>query len=155
MDAHALSRRSLFAAAGVLWAAPDDEASIRALFDQLTATWNRLDLAAYAATFQEDAIMIPPNAMFLRGRTEIERELGALRRGLLKNSRVSATVAEIRRIKPDVALAIGTAEDDTGILGPDGQKLPPGHARFICVLVKKSGVWKIASYQLTLIPEKH
>ncbi len=154
MDAHALSRRSLFAAAGVLWAAPDDEASIRALFDELTATWNRLDLAAYAAAFEDDAIMITPDAMFLRGRAEIERAVGALRRGLLKNSRVSTTVAEVRRIKPDVALAIGTGEDDTGILGPDGQKLPPGHARFVSVLVKKGGGWKLASYQLTLIPEK-
>jgi uncharacterized protein (TIGR02246 family) len=131
-----------------------EDPGIRVLIDQLNADWNRHDLHAFAALFEPDASLISPTGTWWHGREEIERELTALHKSMLKNSRMSGMIEDIRMIRPDVALVEGIGEDDTGIIGADGRKIPAGHAVFTYVLVKQRDGWRIASYHLTLLPQK-
>src|SRR4051794_21526486 len=57
---------------------------------------------------------------------------------------------EIRFIRPDVAIVYVTNEL-SGLVAPDGQKLPPQREMSIRVFVKNDGRWQVAAFHNTMV----
>jgi uncharacterized protein (TIGR02246 family) len=115
-----------------------DESDIRALLARLHDAWARGDGEAYAACFTEESDYITFNGMHLHGRAENAEVHGALFRGVLKGSKLSAEVENIDFLSSAVALAHTTGT---------GRK----KSRQTYVLVKSGANWLIRSFQNTRV----
>jgi len=116
----------------------DDENAIRSLLARLYDAWARGDGEAYAACFAEKSDYITFHGMFLRGRTENARLHGALFRGVLKGTRLSAEIVSLELLASNVAL-VHTA----------GTGRKKGYQTY--VVVKSDGHWLIRSFQNTRV----
>jgi uncharacterized protein (TIGR02246 family) len=114
--------------------ANNDEAAIRALLARMYDAWTRGDGKAYAACFTENSDYITFNGLHLRGRTENAALHGALFRGPLKGSKLSAEIVGLEFLAPGVVL-LHTASK--------GRK--PSYQTI--VLIKQDGDWFIRSFQ--------
>ncbi|MEZ4453688.1 MAG: SgcJ/EcaC family oxidoreductase, partial [Nannocystaceae bacterium] len=87
---------------------PADEQSIRAIFEALTAAWDRGDARAYAALFTEDSDYVAFDGTRLRGRVANEEAHRVLFSSFLKDTRLVGELDSVRALGPDAALAHGT-----------------------------------------------
>ena len=115
-----------------------EEDAIRALLERLCDAWGRGDATAYAACFTDDSDYVTYNGIHLRGRQENEQFHGALFRGVLKGTKISATVEGLNFLSPEIALV--------RTLGV-GRK----QSRQTYVIVKRAGWWQIRSFQNTRV----
>jgi uncharacterized protein (TIGR02246 family) len=118
---------------------PDDEAAIRALFDQQSEAWNRHDGESLAAGFAQDADFINITAKALRGRAEIARHHNEIFSGVYRNATGERGELRIRFIRPDVA----TIEASSKLTLP-GQ--PDRHAHFLAVASRQDGKWELRAF---------
>ena len=116
----------------------DEDNSIRLLLARLYDAWARGDGDAYAACFTETSDYITFNGIHLRTRAENTELHGALFRGVLKGSKLSAEIESLEFLSSSVAL-VHTA----GI----GRK----KSYQTYVLVKSDGEWLIRSFQNTRV----
>jgi uncharacterized protein (TIGR02246 family) len=118
---------------------PEDEAAIRALFDQQGEAWNRHDGEGLAAGFAHDADFINITAKALRGRAEIARHHNEIFNGVYRNATGERGELRIRFIRPDVA----TIEASSKLTLP-GQ--PDRHAHFLAVASRQHGKWELRAF---------
>jgi uncharacterized protein (TIGR02246 family) len=116
----------------------DDEIAIRSLLARLYDAWERGDGEAYGRCFAERSDYITFNGMHLRGRTENIALHGALFRGVLKGTKLSAGIKSIELLSSGTALV--HTEDG-------GRK----KSYQTYVLVKSGGEWLIRSFQNTRV----
>jgi uncharacterized protein (TIGR02246 family) len=116
----------------------DDEIAIRSLLTRLHNAWARGDGAAYAQCFAEQSDYITFNGMHLHGRTENAALHGALFRGVLKGTKLSAEIESIELLSSSIAL-VHTAGS--------GRK----RSYQTYVLVKSGADWLIRSFQNTRV----
>jgi uncharacterized protein (TIGR02246 family) len=116
----------------------DDETAIRSLLTRLHDAWACGDGAAYAQCFTEQSDYVTFNGMHLRGRTENATLHGALFRGVLKGTKLSAEIESIALLSSDIAL-VHTAGS--------GRK----RSYQTYVLVKSGADWLIRSFQNTRV----
>jgi uncharacterized protein (TIGR02246 family) len=116
----------------------DDVTAIRSLLSRLYNEWARGDGAAYAQCFAEQSDYITFNGMHLRGRTENAALHGALFRGFLKGTKLSAEIESIALLSGGVAL-VHTAGS--------GRK----RSYQTYVVVKSGAEWLIRSFQNTRV----
>lgn len=124
--------------AGEAMLGADDENAIRSVLDCLHDAWARGDGDAYAACFAENSDYITFNGMLLRGRAENARLHGALFRGALKGTRLSAEIKTLELLASNVAL-VHTA----------GIRRKRSYQTY--VLVKSDDHWLIRSFQNTRV----
>lgn len=123
---------------GAVMPEADDANAVRSLLARLYEAWARGDGDAYAACFAANSDYITFNGMHLRGRAENARLHGALFRGVLKGTKLSAEIEALEFLTSNVALVhtIGT-----------GRK----KSRQTYILVKSDGHWLIRSFQNTRV----
>ncbi len=126
---------------------PADESAIRALLNRMFEAWSRGDAVAYADCFSDDSDYVTYNGMHLHGRRENAELHGALFRGVLKGTRLSARMESLAFLSPGVAL-IQTAGSGANRGQTDSAS---GKSIQTLVVVKRDGQWRIRSFQNTRI----
>jgi uncharacterized protein (TIGR02246 family) len=116
----------------------DDEAAIRALLTRLYDAWARGDGLAYGGCFAEQSDYITFNGMHLHGRTENATLHGALFRGVLQGTKLSAQIESLAMLSDGIAL-VHTA--GTGRM----------RSYQTYVLVRVGADWLIRSFQNTRV----
>ena len=115
---------------------PEDDQAIRALLVKMCEAWAMGNGSAYAACFTEDSDYVTFNGIRLRGRRENAELHDALFRGVLKGTRIAATVESLAFLSDDVALV--------HTLGTGRKK-----SRQTYVVVRREEGWRIRSFQNT------
>lgn len=122
-----------------------DDAAVRALLQQLWDAWNARDATAYAALFDDEASVIGFDGSPMHGRAEIEATLAPIFRDHPTAAYVGK-VREARFLSADVALLRAVA----GMVPPSAAAINPAvNAMQVLVAVRRTGVWRIASFQNT------
>jgi uncharacterized protein (TIGR02246 family) len=88
----------------------DDENMIRKWMSDYIEHWNNHDARAIARLFEEDADFIGGSGGLIKGRSEIEKLMAEEHSSVLKEWKLSASIGDIRFLKPDVAVANGAYE---------------------------------------------
>ena len=122
-----------------------DESVVRALYQQLLASWNAWNATGFAAPFTDDADVIGFDGSQMTGRAEIE---GTLRQ-IFADHETGAYVGIIRSVRfltSEVALLRAVSGDI-----PAGQSdlNPALNAQQALIAVKHDGAWRITLYQNT------
>lgn len=128
-----------------------EEAVIRQLFAEFTAALNSHDAHAVAALCTDDVDFIVISGADLRGRDAVEQHLQPLFAGRLKSMNRSATLQEVRFLRPDVAVVIGSYES-SGVAAPDGAAAPPTKGVYDWVVVRHDGRWHISLWREANLP---
>jgi uncharacterized protein (TIGR02246 family) len=92
----------------------EDESMIRNWMSDYIECWNSHDAKAISLLFEEDADFIGGSGGLIKGRSEIEKLMAEEHSSVLKEWKLSASIDDIRFLKPDVAIANG-AYEATGI----------------------------------------
>jgi uncharacterized protein (TIGR02246 family) len=116
--------------------------------DKLAADWSAAfakgDAKALAGLYTENAVRVTPEGGAVVGREAILKEFTAAMAGAWKGATIKITTGPLSTVAPDVAVGEGTFEV-TGARGPDGTPAPPLKGRYLNTVVKKGGVWLLAS----------
>jgi len=116
----------------------EDENSIRLLLARLYDSWTRGDGESYGACFAEKSDYITFNGVHLRSRAENAELHGALFRGILKGTKLSAEIESLELLSNSVALV--------HTVGSGRKKSYQTY-----VLVKSDAGWLIRSFQNTRV----
>jgi uncharacterized protein (TIGR02246 family) len=122
-----------------------DEGSVRSLYQELLACWNRRDAEGFAALFAEDGASVGFDGSSLNGPAEIATVL----RQIFANHPTAAYVSIVRGIRfPTADVAILRA--DAGMIPPGQSDVNPAvNAIQVLVSVKQDGRWRITHFQNT------
>jgi uncharacterized protein (TIGR02246 family) len=131
-------------------AAPEDEASIRAIIIKITDAFNRHDVKARSQFYAPDADEVNVAGQSATGLAEIEKFSAAAHSTRLKDATIKTLNVTIRFIRPDVAIVRETHEM-SGFRGPDGAKVPPYQETSLRVFEKENGNWLVATFQNTTV----
>jgi uncharacterized protein (TIGR02246 family) len=122
-----------------------DERAVRALYEQLLASWNARQAANFAAPFTDDAEVIGFDGSQMTGRAEIEATL----KGIFVDHETGAYVGIIRSVRfltPEVALLRAVS----GVIPAGQSDLNPAlNAQQALIAIKHDGAWRITLYQNT------
>lgn len=130
----------------------EDENAIRRICLERIKGFNKTHEPPLAAEFTPDADFVNVYGMWRKGAAEIEARQGERMKTVLKEAKMTLLDLRIRFIRPDVAIAHQTHEM-SGMLSPDGQKMPPHRERSIRVLVKEQGKWLTTAFHNTIVRE--
>jgi len=126
--------------------APDDQAGVERIVNQLEAAWNGMDGSAFAAPFAGDADFVTIRGEHFRGRSAIGAGHTAIFRTIYAGSTVRFTVESARLLRPDV----GLLHVRSVLNAPSGPLAGEHSACFSMVLTKERGSWEIAGFHNTL-----
>ena len=123
-----------------------DEASVRALYEQLMAGWNQGSAEAFAAPFCDDGDLVGFDGTHLRGRAQIVAFHAPLFDKWLKGTRLVGKVRSVRFLGPDVALmhAVGGT-----LMRGQSQAARDRDSVQTLVAVRRDGRWGLAAFQNT------
>jgi uncharacterized protein (TIGR02246 family) len=127
-----------------------DEESIRAVMPATTDAFSRHDAKAWVKYCTPDAQLVTVRGESMKGAAEIEKGLATIFQTRGRNVTLDTREVAVRFIRPDVALAHVTNEL-SGLIGPEGQTLPPHRELSIRVVVKDEGVWRITAFHNTIV----
>ncbi|MBF5001664.1 SgcJ/EcaC family oxidoreductase [Nocardia sp. BSTN01] len=117
--------------------------AIRALIERSRDAWNRGDGAAYGACFTADATDVTYLGTVYHGGTEIGGAHQALFDSVLKGTRLTVDIVEIRRYGSDTAVVVTRGESSKG------QPKKLGKLATYTVVRESDGEWRIAAVQKT------
>lgn len=119
-----------------------DVIAVRSVIDRMRDTWAAGDATGYADCFSQDSDYVTYNGMHLHGREANAQLHGALFRGVLKGTRISARIEGLAFLSPNVAL-IHTA----GAGAQRGRESSPRRKSIqTLVAVKQDQQWRIRSF---------
>jgi uncharacterized protein (TIGR02246 family) len=122
-----------------------DDMELRALYQQLIASWNARSADGFAAPFAPDGETIGFDGSQMRGRAEIAAALRQIFADHATAPYVSK-VREVRLLSPDVAIVRAIV----GMVPPGQSDLNPAvNAHQTVVAVKRDDAWQIALFQNT------
>ncbi len=130
----------------------EDENAIRRICLERIERFNDKHEPPLGADFTPDADFVNVYGMWRKGRAEIEARQKERMETVLKEAKITLLDLRIRFIRPDVAIAHQTHEM-SGMLNPEGQKMPPHQERSIRVLVKEQGKWLTTAFHNTIVRE--
>ncbi len=129
---------------------PDDEKAIRAVIAQMTEGFNRHDSKAATSMYTTDADLVTVRGEAFEGRAEFEKGLASILTTRAKDATLKTLDVRVRFVRSDVALAHVTNKL-SGLVSPDGQKLPPHKELSVRVFVKEADTWRVAAFHNTMI----
>jgi len=129
--------------------AEDENAIRRDCLDRIER-FNKTHEPPLPASFTSDADFVNVYGTWRKGSAEIEARQGERMKTVLKEAKITLLDLRIRFIRPDVAIAHQTHEM-SGMLSPEGQKMPPHRKRSIRVLVKEQGKWLTTAFHNTIV----
>jgi uncharacterized protein (TIGR02246 family) len=83
----------------------DATARVKSIVASLAESWNRHDMAAFAAGFCDDADFVNVIGMHWQGRQEIEAKHAQTHRTIFRNSVLQIVEVTVRFLSPSIALA--------------------------------------------------
>ncbi len=126
---------------------PDDKASINELFEKLSDAWACGDGEAYTSLFFEDTRFTGVVGFRLVGKKMVQERHQEMFDGMFKFSRLEGMPNKIiQPLTTDVVLV--HSDGDVYFPGESSKQLKPTGLRTLSV-VKRDGVWKVASFQNT------
>jgi uncharacterized protein (TIGR02246 family) len=120
-----------------------DEAAIRAIVQGCADAWIAGDAEAFGTSFAEDVDYIVINGAFIKGRAGVNAGHAHLFSTIYKGSHLTATVEDIRFVRPDVAVA------RVRTLNQHAQGEINGRSSW--VMAKDGGKWEVVAFQNTPI----
>ena len=79
-------------------------AELGKVFYNMVQAWNRHDVPAYVATFAENCDFVNVLGRHLHSRSELEKELTWLHRGIFRNSEIRIQETYVRFVSPNIAV---------------------------------------------------
>jgi uncharacterized protein (TIGR02246 family) len=116
----------------------EDENMIRNWMSDYIERWNNHDAKAISLLFEEDADFIGGSGGLIKGRSEIEKLMEVEHSSVLKEWKLSASINDIRFLKPDVAIANG-AYEATGIAS--NAQAAPLKGLHTSIMCKRGETW--------------
>jgi uncharacterized protein (TIGR02246 family) len=124
--------------------ASDDEATIRALYQQKMDGWNAGNGKAFAEPYTEDSDYIGFDGTYLKGRQEISSFHQMLFNKFLKGSRLVGKIRSIRFLTPDIAIVVAVS----GTVMAGQSDIDPGrNSVHMLVAIKQNTNWHFAAFQ--------
>ena len=114
-----------------------DKATIQSLNDQFTRAFNAGDIAAVAAHYTEDAVVLPPGAEMVLGRNAI---LTFWKSAADQIGDIKLTAVDVKPLGSNAAREIGTFSLRTK--GAQSQQVT---GKYVVVWEKVGGDWKLAT----------
>jgi uncharacterized protein (TIGR02246 family) len=114
-------------------AGADDNSVIARLSDQFAEHLNKRDLAAAAAMYADDSVLLPPGPRTITGRTDIQSYWGQAE----QIRQLHFETRDVRLLGDNAALEIGNLHIT---LGPQSREVA---AKYVLVWRKPAGQWKI------------
>jgi uncharacterized protein (TIGR02246 family) len=115
-----------------------------------TEAFSKHDAKAWVRYCTADAQLVTVRGESMNGVAQIEKGLAAIFQTRARRATLKTLDLSVRLIRPDVALAHVTNEL-SGLVGPEGQTLPPHQELSIRVLVKDQGTWRITAFHNTIL----
>ncbi len=125
----------------------EDEKSIRANVEQMVKGWNAKSGVEFAKPFAENSDYVVINGFHIKGRADNAKSHQRIFDTIYKDSRLVATIKQIRFLRPDVAVAHGES-NLTFQINSEERK---GNGTVTLVMTKENGKWEIAAFQNTAI----
>jgi uncharacterized protein (TIGR02246 family) len=108
----------------------------------ITAAWNRRDVAAFGAAFAEDAEFTNVFGMTQSGRAEIEASHAPLFKTIFKDTQLMAIETRVRMIRPDIA-AVDVRWKMSGARDPMGNPWPEREGILNWIVTRHGNSWLI------------
>lgn len=123
----------------------ENEKTIRKLYAEYTAAWNRHDPKAMAAFWALDGDYMEPDGRLAKGQADVEKLFTQEQKTVFKDSKLSLTIETIWFVTHDVAMVDGKY-DLTGVRDLEGKEIPArqGHLTALLML-EDGGPWKVAA----------
>lgn len=120
-----------------------DPAAVTRAPQRIIEAWAANDADAFAAACTEDATMVLPGDVYLKGREEIRAYMAAAYRGPYRGTRVHGEPLGVRFIGTDVCVMV----TEGGVLLPGETKVADERAiRATWVLARSGDDWLISAY---------
>jgi len=126
-----------------------NEEAIRKLYEQFTAAWNKHDVAAMTSHWAEDGDHVEPDGQVAKGRDQVTALFKKQHASIFKDSHLDLKIDTVWFITQDVALIDGTY-DLSGVVLPDGTKIPERKGRLSTNLLNEQGRWWIVASRLMI-----
>lgn len=126
-----------------------DQAAIEAVVASLDAAWAKGDADAFAAHFASDGGFTNVLGTVYFGREAFRNRHDAIFKTVFKGSTSTLTIAKLRFVRPDVAIADVDAEIRGFAALPPGMQAGAdgvGRSKLLLVLLKDAGEWRISAY---------
>lgn len=130
--------------------------SIRKLYIDFVAAWNKHDVTKMSSRWAIDGDHIEPDGTRAQGRDEVSALLTKQHASVFKNSTLTLTVKTVFMISDTVAIVDATYQL-TGAVLPDGTAIPAREGMLTSVLILEKGTWSIFASRLmipTVLPYK-
>jgi uncharacterized protein (TIGR02246 family) len=118
------------------------ETALKELMSNFTGDWHRSDAHALSMFWVADGDFTNPSGQVMHGRAEIEAFYAAAFAHGYSGSTATASIENIRFVRPDVAIIDGTFQI-VGAVTADHQPIPPETGRYTVLAERVSGKWWI------------
>ena len=129
---------------------PDDEVMISKVIVEMTEAFNRHDAVASTRMYKDDADFVSARGEVGMGRNAAEKGLRHIFETRAKDARLKTEDVKIRFVRADVAL-VHVTNELSGLIAPDGQKLPSQKELSLRVFVIDGREWRVASFHNTIL----
>ena len=128
-----------------------DEAAIRRIVDNETATWNKGDAVGYSRDFARAGTFTNIRGQYFEGYDAFLKQHRVIFDGIFKGSTLKQEIVSLRFIRPDVA-AVETLTTVSGGQSPPGIATDNSgsfHTRLLQIAERSGRVWKVVAYHNT------
>jgi uncharacterized protein (TIGR02246 family) len=128
-----------------------DDAAVRRIIENETATWNKGDAVGYSRDFAPAGTFTNIRGQYFVGYPAFLKQHQVIFDGMFRNSRLKQDVVSLRFIRPDVVV-VETLTSVTSAQSPPGVARDGSgafHTRLLQVLARDRGIWKIVVYHNT------
>jgi uncharacterized protein (TIGR02246 family) len=122
---------------GVQAGVAQDKTSIQSLNEKFAADFNSGNFTAVASHYTEDAILLPPGAEMIKGRSAIQTFWKGAAEGI---SDLKLTAMDVKALGTDAAREVGTFT-----LKTKGQQAQEVAGKYVVVWQKVGNEWKLAT----------
>jgi len=126
-----------------------NERTIRKLYEEFTAAWNRHDTNAMGDMWALDGDHLEPDGHLAKGRAEVQALLNKQHATVFKDSHLGLKIDSVWFITGDVALVDGSYEV-SGIQDLEGHPIPTRRGHLTSVLLNERDKWWIAASRLMI-----
>ena len=127
-----------------------DKEAIRKVIAGTAEAFIRHDAKAFTSFYSRDAELVTVRGERMKGVVEIEKGLGMIFATRAKGVALRELDMTVRFIRPDVAV-VHVTNELSGLVSPEGEKLPPQRELSIRVLVKEKGRWLVTAIHNTIV----
>jgi uncharacterized protein (TIGR02246 family) len=122
----------------------ENEKTIRKLYAEYTAAWNRHDPKGMASFWALDGDYMEPDGRHAKGQADVEKLFTQEQTTVFKDSKLALLIETVFFITPDVALVDGKY-DLVGVRDLEGKELPARGGHLTALLMREDGMWKVAA----------